>query len=489
MPDYVSILNRSIATRQADTPDKRQAVYETARAALARQLTAVDPPFADAEIEAQYQKLEDAVAEVEAAHALDEGAFHEEEPEPEPGPPARVQEAPAARGPILRRESAGARRQEEAQAPPATPSAAPAAAPAASLVRPPSEPEPLEDEEPMAEAAVHDDVPPDARPTRAPISILFLLLALVVAGAGALAYTQWDTLEAALTDLRGEREVVAVPPKGDLSPPRTDAPAVAAAPAAGDEGQKGEDRLVGDAAPAAGTAETAQEPANQPGLDEGETETAALDPEAGEGAPAPAAPEVGDQAALPQAVSPTGEPADQPAASGPAGQRAILYEQGQGGAPGRASQGSVAWQQTRTPDDQPGLQARVQLPDQKVTVTVTISKNTDAALPASHLIEVAFDQPANFGASEIERVPALVIKASEEARGEALVGVAVRVEEGLFWIALPAEDAQAQRNLELLTKGEWFELPILFKDGRRALITFEKGAEDAKLFRTVLAGQ
>ena len=39
-----------------------------------------------------------------------------------------------------------------------------------------------------------------------------------------------------------------------------------------------------------------------------------------------------------------------------------------------------------------------------------------------------------------------------------------------------------QRNLALLREGSWFDLPILFVGGQRALITFEKGIPGDKVF-------
>src|SRR5687767_7439588 len=78
MPDYASILRRSIAALPNPGPDMREAVYQRARAALARQLTAVEPPLTTREIERQHQELEDAVGRIEADYAAEAQA---EEPE------------------------------------------------------------------------------------------------------------------------------------------------------------------------------------------------------------------------------------------------------------------------------------------------------------------------------------------------------------------------------------------------------------------------
>src|SRR3954469_5165154 len=104
MPDYASILKRSVSALPDSSPEMREAVYQRARAALARQLTAVDPPLSTREIEAQHQELEDAVVRLESEYAPQEepaqdfDAMQKDdflyspplEQSPELGPPAMV---------------------------------------------------------------------------------------------------------------------------------------------------------------------------------------------------------------------------------------------------------------------------------------------------------------------------------------------------------------------------------------------------------------
>ena len=120
-----------------------------------------------------------------------------------------------------------------------------------------------------------------------------------------------------------------------------------------------------------------------------------------------------------------------------------------------------------------------------MTVLVTIYKNYDEALPASHLVEVQF--AGKISESPIQRVPALVLKQTEQARGQPLAGAAVPVTNELFWIALSDDQDEITRNIQLLREGSWFDIPILFGDQTRALITFEKGIPGDKVFETVMA--
>src|SRR6185295_17455649 len=74
MPDYASILRRSVSALPDASPEMREAVYQRARAALARQLTAVDPPLSTRDIETQHQELEDAVVRLESEFVPQEAA-------------------------------------------------------------------------------------------------------------------------------------------------------------------------------------------------------------------------------------------------------------------------------------------------------------------------------------------------------------------------------------------------------------------------------
>jgi hypothetical protein len=122
-----------------------------------------------------------------------------------------------------------------------------------------------------------------------------------------------------------------------------------------------------------------------------------------------------------------------------------------------------------------------------VEVQIVFARNTDPALPASHLIEIAIEGDGSLGTGVIERIPALVLKPTEQARGQALTGAAVPVTDSLFWIALSDDSEQQARNLSLLRDGSWFDVPVLFDTGRRALLTFEKGIPGDRLFESVLA--
>ena len=190
-----------------------------------------------------------------------------------------------------------------------------------------------------------------------------------------------------------------------------------------------------------------------------------------------------------------GTPAGTPNQAGPAvAQRAVLYEQDandpQG--PGKQYVGSVVW---RTETVSPGaglapdlvVHADITIPERKMSATWTLRRNTDKALPASHTIEIMFNLPADFPNGGIANVPGVLMKESEQARGIPLAGLAVKVTNSYFLIGLQADDANVQRNTQLLKDRPWFDIAIVYSSGARAILTMEKGPPGDRAFADAFA--
>jgi hypothetical protein len=203
--------------------------------------------------------------------------------------------------------------------------------------------------------------------------------------------------------------------------------------------------------------------------------------------PAPATTE--NPVAVPEdnlsAISPDDSaPAPSAAAADPSVQRSILYEEGEetGGA-GTAAQGAVVWSvEEETNLDGKALavlSASVEIPERDVKVDIRIKPNDDTSLPASHLVEIKYEFPENFAPGDVVNVPGLVMKPTEEARGDALIGASVKVSPGFFWIALSSLPNEQQRNLALLRERGWIDIPMLYENGKRGILTLEKGTVGA----------
>jgi hypothetical protein len=172
---------------------------------------------------------------------------------------------------------------------------------------------------------------------------------------------------------------------------------------------------------------------------------------------------------------------------GPA-QRAVLYEEDPDNAAGRRFTGSVVWGTALAPGvDRRDVELRgeIAIPERKLQVAWSLRRNSDPTLPASHVLELSFIVPAEVGGGGVQNVPGIMVKGSEEARGALIAGMSVRVAAGYFLIGLSANDLLS--NQTLLKEGRWLDIPIVYEDGRRAILAIEKGSPGERAFGEVFA--
>jgi hypothetical protein len=181
----------------------------------------------------------------------------------------------------------------------------------------------------------------------------------------------------------------------------------------------------------------------------------------------------------------TANPATAPAAA--VAQKVVLYDEDPNDPKGRRYVGSAIWR-TETVSPGPGLapelavRADVEIPERHLRMTWSLRRNSDKALPASHTIEVMFTLPADFPEGGIGNVPGVLMKSDEQARGVPLAGLAVKVTNGYFLIGLSAVDVDVQRNVQMLKERDWFDIPIVYTSGKRAILALEKGTPGARAF-------
>jgi hypothetical protein len=192
-----------------------------------------------------------------------------------------------------------------------------------------------------------------------------------------------------------------------------------------------------------------------------------------------------------------GQPDAAAASSGPSAapvaavaQRVVLYEEDPAEPQGKRYVGSAIWR-TETVTPGPGappdlaVRADLEIPERRITMTFSLRRNTDQALPASHTVEVTFNLPADFPFGGIANVPGILMKQAEQTRGAPLAGLAVKVTSGFFLVGLSAVEADMQRNLQLLKERSWFDIPIVYNNGRRAILAIEKGTPGERAFEDV----
>jgi hypothetical protein len=168
-------------------------------------------------------------------------------------------------------------------------------------------------------------------------------------------------------------------------------------------------------------------------------------------------------------------------------QRVVLYEEDPAQPAGKQYVGSAVWR-TETVSPGPGqppdtaVRADIDIPDRKIVMRWSLRRNTDSALPASHTVEIMFTLPSDFSHGGIQSIPGLLMKQSEQTRGVPLAGLAVKVTTNFFLIGLSSVDADMQRNIQLLKERSWFDIPVVYNDGRRAILAVEKGNPGDRAF-------
>jgi len=206
-------------------------------------------------------------------------------------------------------------------------------------------------------------------------------------------------------------------------------------------------------------------------------------PKPREAAPLTGRPKIADR------IGPAGD-ASPNAANVPAvavAQKVVLYDEDPNDPQGKRYVGSALW---RTETVSPGsglapelaIRADVEIPERRMRMTWSLRRNTDKALPASHTIEVMFMLPADFAEGGIGNVPGMLMKQNEQARGVPLAGIAVKVTNGYFLIGLSAVDVDVQRNIQMLKERDWFDIPLVYATGKRAILAIEKGSPGSRAF-------
>jgi hypothetical protein len=176
----------------------------------------------------------------------------------------------------------------------------------------------------------------------------------------------------------------------------------------------------------------------------------------------------------------------------PIAQRAVLFEEDPGDPQGKQTVGTVVWrldQIAPSPKQKPdtAIRADIDLPDRKMKVMLTILRNTDASMPAtSHTIEIVYTVPPDFGTT-IANVPGIYAKSADQPRGTPLAATSVKVQDGYFLIGLSNVDVDRDRNIQVLKERSSLDIPMVYGNQKRAILSLEKGAPGERAFRDAFA--
>ena len=208
--------------------------------------------------------------------------------------------------------------------------------------------------------------------------------------------------------------------------------------------------------------------------------------------PSSAPPREAATPARPKITDRIGQPSSEPSTGPAVAQRVVLYEEEPDDPQGKRFVGTVLWRtemRPAAPGRPPELAVRadIEVPERKMSVTLSFRRNTDASLPASHTVEIVFTLPSDSTSGGVQKVPGVLMKQAEQTRGVPLAGLAVPVTPGYFLIGLSSLESDMQRNVQLLKERSWFDIPIIYNNNRRAILALEKGTPGEQAFNQAFA--
>ncbi|MDR0252886.1 MAG: transcriptional regulator [Brucellaceae bacterium] len=481
MADFAAVLKKTIDAQANPDQALRQRVYAKARSTIEQKLAAASAP--DAVAQRQRQMLEAAVEEVEAEYRAAERAAEEAaQPEQTTDPLEDFLKAVQEAG-VVDEQSSGAsvlpddphdetvhgQTSDEWQNERADTSDF--------------------DDRGAYKNSVYDDEP---RSNRSKGLIVGLIAVLLLGGAGYAGWTYQDQIKDYVSSLTsgttdsGEG-TDAGEDSGDGTDTGTTTPPETTTPPAANTDTNGNNAAT--TTPPAETKPEGEQKLTQRLLPDGSEVDAGSSgdkPTVGEGTSN--APVTGTAPAT------NGQPAggtNTPAQSIPVGQQAFFYEEQRGGETSAAIKGNVVWSVIQDSPgegvpDEPAIRADVNFPDKKLNLRMTLRRNADQSIPASHLIEMIYTVPDDFDGGVVENVQRVTFKDSEQSAGNPLAAIPMKIADNFFLVALNDARTAVDMNLSLMRRQQWVDIPITYRNGRRALISIEKGVPGDKVFDEVL---
>ncbi|KGF66873.1 membrane protein, partial [Hoeflea sp. BAL378] len=171
-------------------------------------------------------------------------------------------------------------------------------------------------------------------------------------------------------------------------------------------------------------------------------------------------------------------------------QKMILYEERLGQQSLEVKQGTVVWSLVSEPSgdgpDEQVIRGEINNPDKGLSALITIKRNTDPSLPASHIVEVVFALPPGFDGGSIDQLQRIAMKQTEADQGNPLIAVPAKITQDFYMVALNDLAEAREANINLLRERNWIDIPVVYANGRQALITLEKGASGTEVFNQAL---
>jgi len=526
MAEYYPLLAKAVSGLSNSTPEARRSIYERARKALINQLRSIQPPIAEADIDRESDSLDAAIARLEAelsvqaglADALQElvsaqpakssapppskpvqpASVKPSAPPPPPPPKPSVSPQPKAIQPEPPKpvEPPPAPPRRFAPPPPPTPAKpfVPPPPPKPAAPPPPAAPKPAPPPPPPPPPPPKQAPKPAPEPEPAPEPAREEPVAPKRGGLSAFAAPKTPLTQPAADDVYSpyDDELGAETP-AELRP-RAQTQRPAAPQPVESEGKQKRVWIVAGVVSlvvlvvAAAAWKLRDRPEDlarlKPPPQQAETGSSKIVERVGGGAREP------EQTAPSRPPAQPAAPPDNAAVVPIAHRSALLVE-----APEEASKvktyiGRVVWRIENAVAG-PGqaltsaVRAEVDVADAGFQAEMTIQKNTDPTLPASHTIKVRLIPAPASTIGNVKDIRIIEMRREDQANGDPLAGLTVKIAENSFLIGLMRGAAEAS-NIDLLRSRGWFDVPLMLANGKRAKITFEKGVSGDRILNDAL---
>ena len=132
------------------------------------------------------------------------------------------------------------------------------------------------------------------------------------------------------------------------------------------------------------------------------------------------------------------------------------------------------------------VRAEADIPEAKLKVSILFQVNADDNLPASHTLTVRFTQ-TDGTFPPVDQIDLPQMRNEVSPAVDSLFGVQAKITQGMFLVGLTRETNLFVRNIEMLKNRGWLDIPMRFADGRIAKVTLEKGPAGDRIVNDAFA--
>jgi hypothetical protein len=168
-------------------------------------------------------------------------------------------------------------------------------------------------------------------------------------------------------------------------------------------------------------------------------------------------------------------------------ERAVLNMEDRESQHGQQYVGGVIWrlQKVAAANNQTAdvaVGAEIDIPDCQLKMTMSFRQNLDRSLPASHTMEMKFVLSSDFADNGVSNLLGVLMTAGEGGPAVPLAGLPAKVSDSFYMFGLSNVGGDLSRNLGLLKQSSRFDVALVYKNGKRAILSFVIGASGRRAF-------